>query len=294
MKNKNLGYDKSNLVVCSMNKAVKKNYHTLKTQLLENSNILNVTASLNLPTWSQPSVKLSQWEGKENDEELTMYHGYVDYDYFTTFGIKLTQGRAFSKNFPTDITSALIANQEAVRRMGMEDPLGKQVNMFERPNGVIIGVMEDFHYSTLHDEIGPMILVLDPTQTDYLIIKINPDEVLESVEYIREKWNIFDPDNSFYYQFLADRLDRSYLQDKMLSRVINYAAYLSLFISCLGLLGLATFSAEQRTKEIGIRKVLGASGGNIFVLQSVEFLKLLIVSNFFAWPLGYFIMKSFR
>ncbi|MFC1476890.1 TonB-dependent receptor domain-containing protein [candidate division KSB1 bacterium] len=291
--NVDLGYNKDYVIVCSMSDAIKSEYGALKNELLRRTDIVNVTASLNLPTWTQPSVLLSEWEGKDDDKELTMYHCSVDYDYFETLEIELVGGRPFSRDFPTDIQYALIANEEAVRQMNMEDPVGKRVQMWGRPDGIIIGVTKDYNYNSLHNRIGPMILVLEPKETDYLIIRIKPDNIQSTVQYIRQKWNVFDHEDSFNYQFLDDVITKLYLLDRTLFRIFNIATCLSLFISCMGLLGLATYSAEQRTKEIGIRKVLGASGKNVFIMLSKEFVTLLFLASVIACPIGYFAMRVF-
>jgi ABC-type antimicrobial peptide transport system permease subunit len=247
---------------------------------------------MDLPTWEGPSYGLSEWDGRDSDKEINMYHGSVDYDFFDTFGIDIVQGRKFSLDFATDEETALIVNEEAVEVMGMKDPIGKKMSYF-KGKGIIVGVMKDYHYATLRDRIGPLVLDLDPQNTSYMILKVSPEDLVGTTAWIEKVWNGYDPDQTFEAMLLEDILEGVYLTESIISRFFNYAAYLSLLISCLGLFGLAAYSAEQRIKEVGIRKVLGASVADIFSLLSKEHLKLIAISNIVAWPLGYLAMKMF-
>jgi len=292
MNNKDLGYNKENLLFCFMNQSIKNSYLTLKSELQQHSNIEHVTACMNLPTWQQPSFILTSWEGKTDDREIVMHHGSVDYDFYETFKINMVKGRQFSKQFTSDINSAFILNEEAVRIMELDEPLGKHLNIFNH-TGQIIGVMEDYHFNSMHSKIGPILYILSPKETNFMIVRIKPENINDTVQYIQEKWNNIDPDNAFNSKFLDDHLSQMYFGDHTLYRIASYAAYLSLFVSCLGLLGLSAFSAQQRTKEIGIRKVLGATLNKILLLQSSEYVKLILISNIISWPLAYFAMKNF-
>ena len=292
MQNRDLGYDKSNLLVCSLPEDMHTDYATLKTDLLRYRNIYSVTACMNLPTWEGPSYSLSDWDGRESDKEIYMYHGSVDYDFFDTFNIPIIQGRAFSRDFATDKESALIVNEEALRVMGMEDPIGKKMGHFKR-DGVIIGVMKDYHFATLRDEIGPLVLDLDPQATDFMIIKVGPENLAATSAWIEQVWNRYDLDQTFEAKLLEEILDEVYMTENVISRFFNYATYLALLISCLGLFGLAAYAVEQRIKEIGIRKVFGASMIDVFSTLSIEHFKLIAISNIIAWPLGYFAMRAF-
>jgi len=292
MQNKDLGYDKSNLLVCFLPETMHSSYEVLKTELLRHRNISHVTACLNLPTWEGPSYGLNEWDGRDSDKEIYMYHGSVDYDFFETFGIDIVQGRKFSRDFATDKETALIVNEEAVKAMGMKDPIGKKMGHF-KGKGTIVGVMEDYHYATLRDRIGPLVLDLDPQDTEYMVLKVNPEDLTGTTAWIEKIWNGYDPDQTFEARLLEDILEDVYLTEGNINRFFNYAAFLSLLISCLGLFGLAAYSVEQRIKEVGIRKVLGASIGDIISLLSKEYLKLIAIANIFAWPLGYFVMRMF-
>ncbi len=292
MQNKDLGYDKSNLLVCFLPDTMRSSYEALKTELLRYRNISQITTCLNLPTWEGPSYLLNEWDGRDSDKEIYMYHGSVDYDFFETFGIDIVQGRRFSRDFATDKETALIVNEEAVKAMGMKEPIGKKMGHF-KGKGTIIGVMKDYNYATLRDKIGPLVLDLDPQDTEYMILKVNPEDLTATTAWIEKIWNGYDPDQTFEARLLEDILEDVYLTERSISRFFNYAAYLSLLISCLGLFGLVAYSVEQRIKEVGIRKVLGASAADIIGLLSKEHLKLIAIANIFAWPLGYFAMRAF-
>ncbi len=292
MRNQDLGYDKSNLLVCNLPKNMHKNYDALKTDLLRYRDIYNVTACMNLPTWEGPSYLLTDWDGRDTDKEIYMYNGSVDYDFFETFNIPIIQGRAFSRDFATDQETALIVNEEALRVMGMQDPIGKKMGHFKQ-DGVIVGVMKDYHFATLRDRIGPLVLDLDPEAANFMIIKVAPENIAATSAWIGQIWNHYDPDQIFETELLDEIIERVYLTEITIGRFFNYATYLALLISCLGLFGLAAYSVEQRIREVGIRKVFGASTSDIFRLLSKEHLKLIAISNIIAWPLGYFAMRGF-
>jgi putative ABC transport system permease protein len=292
MQRQELGYDKSDLLVCSLPKNMHKNYTALKTDLLRYRDIYHVTACMNLPTWEGPSYLLTDWEGRDSDKEIYMYNGSVDYDFFETFNIPIIQGRAFFRDFATDQETALIVNEEALRVMGMQDPIGKKMGHFKR-DGVIVGVMKDYHFATLRDRIGPLVLDLDPEAMNFVIIKVAPENLAATTAWIEQVWNRYDPDQTFEAELLDEIIEREYLTESSIGRFFNYATYLALLISCLGLFGLAAYSVEQRIREVGIRKVFGASTSDIFSLLSKEHLKLIAISNIIAWPLGYFAMRGF-
>jgi hypothetical protein len=196
MQNKDLGYDKSNLLVCFLPETMRSSYEPLKTELLRYPSISQVTACLNLPTWEGPSYGLNEWDGRDSDKEIYMYHGSVDYDFFETFDIDIVQGRKFSRDFATDKETALIVNEEAVRAMGMKNPIGKRMSYFGG-KGIIVGVMKDYHYATLRDKIGPLVLDLDPQNTSYMILKVNPKDLTGTAAWIEKIWNGYDPDQTF-------------------------------------------------------------------------------------------------
>ena len=292
IRNVNLGYDKEQLVCVEMNADIKKSYDAVKSELLKEPGIINVTAAINLPVWAWPSFTASKWEGKDTDRRLKLHYCYVDYDYFKTFKMKILQGRGFSREFPSDLTSAVILNEEAVKQMEIENPLGKHLDLMNH-KGKIIGIVKDFHFNDLRSKIDPLVIKLAPKETDFMVIRVGPNSIPGALELIKRQWKSFAPDYPFKFRFLDDHLDLIYLPERAIGKVVSIFTLLAIFISCLGLFGLASFMTERRTKEIGIRKSLGASVSGIVRLLSKEFLKWIVVANIIAWPIAFLVMNKF-
>jgi len=284
----NLGYDKEQIVVLPIRGAMNENVEILKTTLLENPDILHMTATSSLPTNIGSGTSGAEWEGKDPEIRIQMQISWVDMDYLDTFKMEMAQGRFFSKEFPTD-NRAYVLNEAAIRAMGMESPIGKRFRW--RNEGPIIGVIKDFHYKSLHTEIEPLILVAEPGRFFYACIRINAANVPATIRFMENTWKKIVPGFPFEYSFLDERLDNLYRAEQRMGNVFKYFTLLGMFIACLGLFGMASFTAEQRTKEIGIRKILGASVSSVVSLLSKEFTKLVLISNIIAWPIAYFVMN---
>ncbi|HEX8350998.1 MAG TPA: FtsX-like permease family protein, partial [Hymenobacter sp.] len=217
----------------------------------------------------------------------------VDPQYIPTLGIQLIAGRNFSKRYSTDST-AVILNETAAKTFGWDKndlghTLSNSDNQGHKVTYHIIGVIKDFHFKSLHEPISPLIMTLSNT-SGAVIVKAKASDLASLVASLKEQWIQFSPEEPFTYSFLDERFMQTYEVEKRLSRILYIFAALTIFVACLGLFGLATFMAEQRTKEIGIRKVLGASVGNIVSLLSKDFLKLVLVANLVAWPLAWWTM----
>lgn len=288
----NLGYDKKQLVYIPMNADIKKSYEAVKYELVKEPGIIDVTATMNLPTWAWPSVNLTNWQGRDTDKEITLYHESVDYDYFKTFRMTILQGRSFSREFPSDATSALIVNEEAVRQMEMENPLGKHLEAWGH-KGKIIGVVKDFHFNDLRNKINPLVIKLAPRDTHFMIIRVRPDNIARTLAAVKSQWKSFSPEYPIKLSFLEDRLEKIYLAEKAVGKLASVFTVLAIIISCMGLFGLASFMTQQRTNEIGIRKAFGASVSGIVQLLSKEFLKWVLVANVIAWPIAFLVMNQF-
>jgi putative ABC transport system permease protein len=291
MRNKKLGFNKEQLLLIRMRGDLRDNFESLKDELLKNPNIVNATATSNPPT-SGYSFSNSRWnwEGKNPEDEILMRANFVDYGYFETFGMKMVQGRSYSKDFATDTSEAIIVNETAVKVMGMKSPLGKHLGAKDYyPK--IIGVVKDFNFRSLHSPIEPLILILAPNYCQVMCIRINSHNLPEMIGYIRNLWRKFVPDHPFEYRFLDESLNNLYQAEQRIGKIIDFFTFLAIFIACLGLFGLVSFMAEQRTKEIGIRKVLGSSIPGIVSLLSKEFLKWVLIANFIAWPIAYLVMN---
>jgi putative ABC transport system permease protein len=296
MRNKDLGYDKENLVTLAFNTIVQQNYETFRNELLGNIDILNVTRVAGLPTDGYYfSNSRWNWEGKDPDKDILFRANFVDYDYLETLKAPVVMGRNFSKDYGADATG-IILNEISQKAMGFEDPIGKRVTLGEDSENVsqfqIIGVVKDFHYVSLRTEIEPMILLFAPEQCSQIVIRIRSENTPETLKFMSGVWKKYAGDFEFDYHFLDESLDTLYRGEQQVGRIINVFTTLSVFISCLGLFGLASFMALRRTKEIGIRKVLGASISGVVVLLTKEFSKWVIVANLIAWPLSYFALNQ--
>jgi ABC-type antimicrobial peptide transport system permease subunit len=214
----------------------------------------------------------------------------VDYDYFETLGMHMLQGRSFAKNFSTDQENYVL-NEEALRITGLTSPIGKMFSIWE-DKGRIIGIVKNFNSSSLHSPIGPVVFTLSQRHGsyEYIFVKIKPRNVSATISYLKRKAAEFAPNSLFEYSFLDEEFNRQYAADRRSGSIYRYFAILAIFISCLGLFGMASFIAEQRTREIGIRKVLGASVRSIIAMISRDFLFLLVTANVIAWPLAYYLM----
>jgi putative ABC transport system permease protein len=206
--------------------------------------------------------------------------------------MQIIQGRSFSEEYATDVENYVL-NEEALRITGLESPIGKMFSCWE-DEGKIIGIVKNFNASSLHSEIEPVIFTLSQRHGShsYIFVKIRPNDVPGTISYLEKKAAEFAPNNLFEYSFLDDEFNRQYGNDKRRGEIYRYFTILAIFISCLGLFGMASFTAEQRTKEIGIRKVLGASITNIISLISKDFMVLLLAANVIAWPVAYYLMDK--
>jgi predicted permease len=291
IRNKDIGLDRNHVVTVSMNNELRKAYRSFKNEIKRHPNVINVSAARRLPT-RIGHFNPVYWEGKGPEDYVTMTDASVDYDYFETLGMQIIQGRSFSEEYATDGENYVL-NEEALKVTGLEAPIGKMFSCWE-DEGKIIGIVKNFHASSLHSEIGPVIFTLSQRHGShsYIFVKISPDDMPGTISFLKEKVAEFAPNNLFAYSFLDDDFNRQYGNDQRRGEIYRYFTFLAVFISCLGLFGMASFTAEQRTKEIGIRKVLGASITNIIALISKDFLVLLLAANVFAWPVAYYLMDK--
>jgi putative ABC transport system permease protein len=214
----------------------------------------------------------------------------VDHDFLDTLDIKLASGRDFSPEFSTDQKGAYILNEEAVQTIGWDEPLGKRIEVVEE--GPVVGIIEDFHFRSLHHPIEPLALYVWPEGYENYLVRIRAGRTPQALGHMQSVWRDFSPGQAFTYAFLDEAYDNLYSSEIRLSRVFGYVAGISLFVACLGLVGLASFSIERRTKEIGIRKVLGASAPGIAALFAGEFTRWVLIANVVAWPVVFWSMRS--
>ncbi len=289
MRHKELGYDQKDVLCIRMIGTLQSQYETAKNELLRNPNIVSITQSVQHPVNIGSSVRAIDWDGKNPDESASMHFEYVDYDYFKTLGMEIVDGRSFSREHSTDLSEGYIVNEEAVRLMGIDSPVGKRLSVF-RKEGRIIGVVKNYHFQPLHEPIRPFVIGADPHwDKNWMFIKLKSINLAKTIGYIKNTCKKFDADDSFMnFHFLENALDYSYRAERQIGQFAGYFTVLAILISCLGLFGLASFMVEQRTREIGIRKVLGASVPGVVFILSKDFTKWVIISNIFAWPAAYF------
>jgi ABC-type antimicrobial peptide transport system permease subunit len=216
----------------------------------------------------------------------------IGYDFVKTMNIKVLQGREFSKDLATDSLGFML-NEEALRLVGYKDPIGKPFTLWEM-HGTIIGIVKDFNFNSLYKPISPLVMYLDQTKAkgSYILAKIEGAQTKKALEGLSNLYKNLNPDYPFTYQFSDAEYNKLYGSEQLVGKLANFFALLALFISCLGLLGLAIFTAEQRTKEVGIRKVLGANSTNLFWLLSKDFLFLVIMALVIASPIAWFAMNK--
>ncbi len=293
MKNRDVGYDKEHLVYVPMRGQTGRFYTALKDALVRDPRILNVSGSIHRPSRIGSNSGGAEWEGKDPDQVVLIGMSGVDYDYIETVGIELTEGRSFSKEYGTDQTEAFIVNEEVAKLMEKESVVGERFSFVGR-EGKIIGVMKNFHFESFRNKIEPLAIYMQPPEQgfSYTLIRIPSKNISASLDFVRETWQKVVPNFPFEYRFLVDDFEYYYRSEERMGDLLKYFSVLAVFIACLGLFGLASFTAEQRTKEIGIRKVLGASAPQITLLLCREFFVLVLLANIISWPTAYFVMKN--
>jgi putative ABC transport system permease protein len=289
MGNKDLGFDKQNLLYLIIGDA-KPQLDALKNDLLSNPNI-HFTAGSSVVTGYNWSNNRWTWEGKNND--ILFRGSYVGYDYFNAFGIDITAGRSFSKEFASD-SAGVILNEAAVRMMELDDPIGKSfTNMSEGSKPYkILGVTKDYNFRSLHNEIEPLVLFLKPEYFYALWLKVSDSNIEETISFAESTWKKYDPENDFQYGFLDQQMENMYNQEERIGAILQAFSVLALIILCLGLYGLLGFSVTQRHSEISIRKVFGASILAILLLLSKGYYRLMLIALVIAIPVSNYIVKN--
>jgi len=289
MRTKDLGYDKASMIYTTVRQDLRERLESIKSEVLQHPNILNVTVTNNPLLYPEANggVNDVHWEGKQDNQRVPMWIMSVDHDFLETFKIDLVEGRFFSRELSTDADEGFVVNEAAIRAMEMESPIGNNLQVMNF-TGKIIGIVRDFHFESLHSRIKPMAMkMLGGWWQDTMCIRLRSQDVQATLEFLREKWKVYTPAFPFEYRFLDESLEGLYREEQQVGEIGRYATILAICISCLGLFGLASFMAEQRTKEIGIRKVLGSSVWKITSMLTIEFIKWVLIANIFAWPLAY-------
>ena len=296
LQNKDLGYNKENLICIPMPDNMKAKYHSLKNELEKATLIQGVTASLWNPTMMGSNSGGASWDGKDPAKQVLIGTNAIDYDYLKTLKMELKSGRDFSKDFPTDMvkdtTGNFLINEEVAKLMGTADPVGRHFR-FMGFSGTIVGVMKNFHFKGADQAIEPMAFAL--TQTNYLrviLVRLTPGKIPESLKEVEKTWKEVVPEYPLAYSFIDQDYDNLFKAQVRITSLLKYFTILALIIACLGLYGLSSFSAERRTNEVGIRKVMGAGSLTVMYSLSKEFLLLVLISIAIAIPVGWIIVKN--
>jgi len=287
IQNKELGFDRENVIILRQTDQLKEHRETFRQALVQHTGVQAVSFSSREPLGVQDGAYFSV-KGRDKEGQLIKYT-FVSHDYPEVIGAHLKEGRSFSRDIAGD-TAAVVVNEVVVKQLGIENPIG---SVLERGGGdlfTIVGVLENYHFESFHTKIQPLILILNE---DYYLteIKIQSENLKETLAFVEKTWRQYAPATSFEYTFLNEDFDALFRAEQRLGKIFAIFTGLAIFVACLGLLALAAFMAEQRTKEIGIRKVLGAGVGHIVILLSKDFTKLVLIAFIIALPLGYFAMS---
>jgi ABC-type antimicrobial peptide transport system permease subunit len=292
VRHKDLGFDKENVVYIPMKSgAIQENSENAKRDLLQHPNILNVTMSHNMPGFIVGSGWYWHWPGQDPAGTVTVFETSVDYDFVETLNLQMVQGRFFLEDFSADLSQSVVVNETAVKVMGLESPIGQKITRFSQEY-TIIGVVKDFHHLPILSEIKPLTLRFRSDENRHMFVKINPENVSRTLNYIEEVFARYTPAYPFEYKFLVEETDILETYMRPVGEIIFLFTFLAIFISCLGLFGLVSYMAENRSAEIGIRKVFGASVPGIVYFLSREFTNSILIANLIALPLGYWIVRS--
>ena len=301
IRNKDLGIESEHVVLIPFQTGdIAGKFDLLRDELLRNPSIKNVTASSNKVT-----SRIAGWRGykvEEATEDVFCPTVVVSYDFFETLGAKIIEGRSFSRDFPSDVTEAYVINEAAAKFFDLQNPVGTPVigavftgSVWNQKNAHIIGVVKDFHFASLHSEVQPAVFSLASEITmglNWMEVRIGPENVRETIASIEKQWENIAAERPFQFEFMDDALQQHYEAEERFMNIFATFSVLSILMGGLGLFGLTAFMTKRRTKEIGIRKVMGASVTHLIGLLSVDFLKLVLVANLIGWPIAWYLMSG--
>jgi len=292
--NKELGFDKEIILNVKLRGSFYEKYDLLKQALLTDPDIISMTQTNSGYLNNGSSTFTADWEGKVGEKKVSMDIHTVDYDYLETFGLKMVSGRFFSENFSTDYSEAFVLNESAIKAMELQSPIGKQFSCYvanQGKEGKIIGIIQDFHFRTLHHQIAPMILTIAPWWSSNVFIRINRENIPETLNFLTKNLKELLPDYPIDYSFLNEDIDNLYASEKRIGILVDIGTVIAIFISCLGLFGFSLFFVDHARKEIGIRKVNGATGKEIIFWMAKKIGLLISVSFLLGGPIAFFVGK---
>jgi putative ABC transport system permease protein len=292
MKSKNLGFFSDQVVTIPLqNSPLRQDPDAFKNAISNHAAVLGVTCASGTPGSGSSNASNYVLDTPDGKKEIYIQTIYTDFDFVDTFGLKILEGRNFSKEFSFDRGKTYILNETAARQFGWDSPVGKQIARGGQNPGQVIGVVEDFHYSSMRTKIRPMALNIRLTQFRYLAARVRPQDASQALNFLENTWNKFAPEYPFEHFFADEKFDRYYRYEQKVGELFGLFSILAIVISCLGIFGMISFTAEQSTKEIGVRKVLGASAASIVLLLSKRFVRWVLTANLVAWPLAWFAMN---
>ena len=296
IRNKNLGFNKKNILYLPFN-GVGTHYESFKDELFKNTSVINITAKNSMPNETADKTNEISWPDKKPGQEILIEGTAVDYNYIETMGLKMIDGRSFSKEFPSD-KGGVILNEDAMKKMELEDPVGKEIELWGY-TGSIIGIVKDALLYSLKETIGPQILYMIPdlesqemAMNGVLLIKLKGENIQREISSIHSVWKKIYPEAPFDFHFLDKSMESKYWQEHQFYAVVKIFVILSLLISCMGLFGISVLTARQRIKEIGIRKVNGAKVENVMMMLNKDYSKLLFPAFVIACPIAWCAMHK--
>ena len=292
IRNIDVGYNKEQIItLTTRDKDVRKNIEIIKNELNQSPDVTAVSTSSRLPNDIETFISRDINKNKP-DELITIFYNSADYDYVDLYDIEIVEGRNFSRDFASDANGVYLINEAFIEATEWESPVGMTFSPWRNQSGEIVGVMKDFHFHSLHSPVDPLFIYLNPNAVFKMSIKINASNIPTTIDYVESVMKKFSSNYPFEYSFFDEVFDRAYHTEQRMVNIFSSFAFLAIIIACLGLFGLSTFAVEQRTKEIGIRKVVGASVPRVALLLSKEFIRWVVFANLIAWPIAYFAMNK--
>jgi ABC-type antimicrobial peptide transport system permease subunit len=285
----NMGFSRENIITFHIIRKLQAQYPSLKSELKSLPEVQEVTIANTTISHVDEATGMVRWEGKDANKEIMFYQLIVDHDFAKTFSIPMAEGRFFSDLILSD-SSAYILNEEGARQINISKPIGATLEVNER-RGPIVGIVKNFNFKSIHNKIEPMVIYIDPKKVSEVSVRFKKGDVKSAVKAVEKVFKKFSPDRPFEFTFLDEDVNKLYQSEQSTGKIFNSFSVLSIFVSCLGLLGVIMFTTELRAREMAIRKVMGASTSSIFLALSGETISLLAAANLVATPLAYWLMN---
>ena len=294
MRTLDLGYNKDHLIYMSLRFDTAKTYPVFKRELQGDALIPGVTAAFQLPMNNRMKETGTRWDGWNPEANSYVFYDAVDFDYAETLGLELAAGRPFSEQFASDLAGAFLVNQTMLKQMdtiSAEEAVGKMLSSWGT-TGPIVGVLKDYHFQNARSMIEPQVISLGQDKLRYAVIRLQGGRIQNSLDRVKSAWQKVNPGHPFEYRFFDEAFDVMYRSDQLLGTILRSFALMGVLIACIGLFGLASFTAAQRSREIGVRRVLGASITGLAIRMAREFIVWVAAANVLAWPLAFLVTDS--